>query len=191
MNNRWWETKVRLASSQQMILSRWWDKNVIYLVHWPHSTFQLKKAQNWSQPTKYIETNEIYHRRWEIFLVSIVLTEENELFSTHACVILECKISSFFWVGQILGRWEEERIYDKICKSRYTSLDALFLHLPTLLQPTLKCSEGITLFLSKRVRAFPLQGFLKRKNVLEEQEWRSMSHKSQLKDNFNRQLLWC
>lgn len=46
-----------------------------------------------------------------------------------------------------------------VFKSRYKSLDALFLHLPTLFQPKLQCSEGITLSLSKRVRTFLLQCF--------------------------------
>lgn len=62
-------------------------------------------------------------------------------------------------MGNYFGRWAEKRNYDKICKSRYKSLDALLLHLPTLFRPKLQCSEGITLSLSKQERAFPLQCF--------------------------------
>jgi len=80
--------------------------------------------------------------------------------------------------GTILAYGAEKRNYEKVWKSRCKSLDALFLHLPTLFQPKLQCSEGITLWisLSKRVRAVPLQRFCTDQNKNEGQHLTS-SHK--------------
>lgn len=160
-----------------------------------------QKATNWSQPTKYLKTHEIYPRRWRYSWHSFCSFKKRNCFlHMHAewGMTLEYKISWFFW-----GGWHQKHgeLFCQMGREEelWQCLKAgirVWMHFFCICQ----CYSNLNCNAVKALHYLYPSGwghFFCSASILIFRTWMKVNlsqpnkKKSHVKDNFNRQLHWC